>query len=109
MSEYIPPSSEEVTRGVELPAGELEAIATLIKIMARLRAPDGCPWDRVQTHTSLLPNLLEETYEYLHAVEKHDIPAMREELGDLLLQVIFHAQIAEQLGTFTLGESVAAR
>ena len=96
MSPYTPPSPEEAVKGVELPAGELEHLGTLIKVMARLRMPDGCPWDRVQTHESLLPNLLEESYEYLHAVRDGDIPAMREELGDLLLQVIFHAQIAAE-------------
>jgi len=97
MSPYIPPSPEEVTRDVKLPAGELDHLGTLIKIMARLRMPDGCPWDRAQTFESLLPNMLEEAYEYVHAVKDNDIPAMREELGDLLLQVIFHAQIAAEL------------
>jgi len=105
MPEYIPPTPEEATRGVKLPEGEIAAIETVIKIMARLRAPDGCPWDQVQTHKSLLPNLLEETYEYFHAVQDGDKPAMREELGDLLLQVIFHAQIAQERGDFTLGDS----
>ncbi len=94
MSQYLPPTPDEAVIGVELPAGELEHLGTLIKIMARLRSEGGCPWDRAQTHDSLLPNLLEESYEYLHAVKEHDLAAMREELGDLLLQVIFHAQIA---------------
>jgi len=105
MSDYTPPSSEEVIRGVELPAGEMAEIETLIKIMARLRAPDGCPWDQAQTYQSLLPNLLEETYEYLHAVNDRDKAAMREELGDLFLQVIFHGQIAQEAGDFSLGEA----
>jgi len=105
MPEYIPPTPAEATRGVTLPAGEVAALETAVKIMARLRAPDGCPWDQVQTHKSLLPNLLEETYEYFHAVQDNDKPAMREELGDILLQVIFHAQIAEERGDFTLGDA----
>jgi len=96
MSSYIPPSPEDAVRGIELPAGELDHLGTLIKIMARLRMPDGCPWDRAQTFESLLPNMLEEAYEYVHAVKDNDLPAMREELGDLLLQVIFHAQIAAE-------------
>lgn len=105
MPPYIPPSPEDAVRGIELPAGELDHLGTLIKIMARLRMPDGCPWDRVQTFESLLPNMLEEAYEYVHAVKDNDLPAMREELGDLLLQVIFHAQIGQEAGNFTLGES----
>ncbi len=105
MSQYAPPTPEEAVRGIDLPAGELEHLGTLIKIMARLRMPDGCPWDRAQTFESLLPNLLEESYEYVHAVKERDLPAMREELGDLLLQVIFHAQIAQETGDFDLGQS----
>jgi tetrapyrrole methylase family protein/MazG family protein len=105
MPEYIPPSIEEATRDVALPEGELESVGSLIKIMARLRMPDGCPWDQAQTHASLLPNLLEESYEYIHAVNEGDVPAMKEELGDLLLQVIFHAQIAQESGAFNLGMS----
>ena len=102
---YTPPSPEEAVRGVELPAGEIAAIETLIKIMARLRAPDGCPWDRVQTHRSLLPNLLEEAYEYVDTVQSGDSAKIREELGDLLLQVVFHGQVAQEAGMFTLGDA----
>lgn len=74
----------------------------LRNIMARLRAPDGCPWDREQTHQSIKDCLLEETYEFLEAVESGDPEHMREELGDLLLQVVFHAQMASEAGTFDL-------
>ena len=81
---------------------ELTSLALAIRIMARLRAPDGCPWDRAQDHKSLLKNLLEETHEFIFAVESGDEAAMREELGDLLLQVVFHAQIAEERGAFDL-------
>ncbi len=68
----------------------------LIGIMARLRAPDGCPWDREQTHQSIKEYFLEEVYEFLEAVEEGSVPHMREELGDLLLQVVFHAQMASE-------------
>lgn len=72
--------------------------------MARLRAPDGCPWDRKQTHESLKPYLLEEAYEVLEAIDRQDIDSLREELGDLALQIFFHAQIGAEAGTFTIDE-----
>jgi MazG family protein len=72
----------------------------LLSIMAKLRAPDGCPWDRKQTHASLLNYLIEESYEYIDAVEAGDKANMREELGDVLLQVVFHAQLASETGDF---------
>ena len=75
--------------------------------MVRLRSPGGCPWDRQQTHESLKPYLLEETYEVFEAIDKNDTAALKEELGDVLLQVIFHAQIAEERKEFTL-EDVAS-
>jgi tetrapyrrole methylase family protein/MazG family protein len=74
----------------------------LVQIMAALRAPDGCPWDRKQTHDSLKPYLLEETYEVLETIDQHDMAKLREELGDLLLQILFHAQIAAEQGRFTI-------
>lgn len=73
-------------------------------IMRRLRAPDGCPWDREQTHSSILPDLIEETHELVEAVRSDDCTHMKEELGDVLLQVLFHAQIAEEDGIFTLDD-----
>jgi tetrapyrrole methylase family protein/MazG family protein len=78
-----------------------------IEIVARLRAPDGCPWDREQTHRSLLSCLLDESYEFFEAVEENDDVKMREELGDLLLQVVLHAQLAADDGKYTI-EEVAA-
>ncbi len=102
---YTPPTPEEAVFGVELPAGELESIGLLMKVMARLRAADGCPWDRAQTHKTLLPNLLEEAYEYFTAVQEGDLKAMKEELGDLFLQIIFHSQIATERNDFTLGQA----
>jgi tetrapyrrole methylase family protein/MazG family protein len=76
----------------------------LLAIMARLRGPEGCPWDREQTRTSLKPYLLEEVYEVLEAIEGSDPPAIEEELGDLLFQVVFHAQVARELGEFTMAD-----
>lgn len=81
-------------------------IQALLDIMARLRAPDGCPWDRKQTHASILNCLIEEAYEFVDAVENHDAANMREELGDLLLQVVFHAQMAAEAGTFAFPDVV---
>ena len=69
------------------------AFARLVEIMARLRSPGGCPWDREQTPDSLTPYLLEETYEVLEALEDRNWPEFKEELGDLLLQIVFHAQL----------------
>lgn len=76
--------------------------------IAHLRAPDGCPWDREQTHQSLRSNLLEETYEVLTALDQEDVEALREELGDLLLQIVLHAQIAVETGEFSMADVVAA-
>lgn len=73
-----------------------EQLQRLAEVMDRLRSPGGCPWDAEQTHESLLKYLLEEAYEYIEAVESGDAEAMKEELGDLLLQVYFHARIAEE-------------
>jgi MazG family protein len=78
----------------------------LVEIMRRLRGPDGCPWDREQTHESLTGSALEETYELVEAVETGDARHMCEELGDLLLQIVFHAQLAAEAGEFTLEEVV---
>jgi tetrapyrrole methylase family protein/MazG family protein len=72
------------------------------EVVAHLRAPDGCPWDREQTHLSLRPFLLEETYEVLTALDEEDQVALGEELGDLLLQIVLHAQIASEYGEFSM-------
>ena len=79
----------------------------LCEIVARLRAPDGCPWDREQTHESLLPGLLEEAYEVVGAVCAHDTANLREELGDLLLLVVMHAQIASEGDHFQIDDVIA--
>ncbi|MEO7425302.1 MAG: nucleoside triphosphate pyrophosphohydrolase [Fibrobacteria bacterium] len=78
----------------------------LLAIMAKLRSPEGCPWDKKQTHRSLLNFLIEESYEYIDAVENDDKANMREELGDVLLQVVFHAQLAQEAGDFDFAEVV---
>lgn len=78
----------------------------LIAVIAKLRAPDGCPWDRAQTHSTLRPNMLEEAYEAVDAIDDNDMAHLREELGDVLLQVVLHSQIASENGDFTL-EDVA--
>ncbi len=75
--------------------------------IARLRAPGGCPWDQEQTHESLRANLLEEAYEVLDAIDSRDAEALREELGDLLLQIILHAQIATEEGDFRMSDIIA--
>ena len=76
--------------------------------MPTCRAPDGCPWDRKQTHQSLRSYLLEETYEVIEALDGDNSQAMKEELGDLLLQIVLHAQIATETGEFTMAEVLMA-
>jgi MazG family protein len=76
----------------------------LRKIVAQLRAPDGCPWDREQTHQSLKPHLVEECYELIDAIDSCDDKELKEELGDLLLQVVLHSQMASEGSRFTLDE-----
>ena len=80
----------------------------LMAVVARLRAPDGCPWDREQTHESLLPDLLEESYEYIQAVRDEDVDHMYDELGDVLLQIALHTQIAIEHGDFTIDDVTSA-
>ena len=78
----------------------------LVDIMRRLRAPDGCPWDREQTLASLRPFVLEETYEVLEAIENGSAADLREELGDFLFEAVFLAQISEERGDFTFGDAI---
>jgi tetrapyrrole methylase family protein/MazG family protein len=85
---------------------DLSRFSALVDIIARLRAPDGCPWDRKQTHASLRGSLLSECYEVLEALDEGDSAKLRGELGDLLLQIVFHAQIASDAGEFGLGEVI---
>lgn len=81
-------------------------IASLLHVMQVLRGPGGCPWDREQTHESLERYLIEESYEVLEAIHSGDFSQLQEELGDLLCQVVFHAQLAEEEGYFTFGDVV---
>jgi MazG family protein len=92
----------EVERGLVEPSGE--AFRRLVRVMAKLRGPDGCPWDREQTHDSLARHLLEETYETLEAIDSGDLASLREELGDLVLQVVFHSEIAFEEGAFGVAD-----
>jgi MazG family protein len=78
----------------------------LVSIMSRLRSADGCPWDREQNFNSLLPYLLEESYEYIDAAQSGNEKQMAEELGDVLLQVVFHAQMAKEEGKFTIDDVI---
>jgi MazG family protein len=80
--------------------GQGAKIDRLLEIMARLRAPDGCPWDREQTHASIVPHTIEEAYEVADAVASGDAAAIQDELGDLLFQVVFQAQIGAEAGRF---------
>ena len=92
---YVPPLA---------PLDDVRAPNTLGYIAARLRAPDGCPWDREQTHASLTPYMIEEAYEAVDAIERDDDDDMVEELGDVLLQVVLHSQLAEEAGRFSLAD-----
>lgn len=83
-----------------------EKFQRLLKIMEQLRSERGCPWDRVQTHDTLKRYLLEETYELLEAIDNKDFKAMKEELGDLLLQIVFHSQIAKEEGHFSIDDVI---
>ncbi|MFC2034524.1 nucleoside triphosphate pyrophosphohydrolase [Chloroflexota bacterium] len=86
----------------------LSQFDTLVDIIARLRAPGGCPWDREQTHVSLRENLLEECYEVLEVLDLGDSRRLGEELGDLMMQIVLHAQIATEAGEFELGGVLAS-
>nr|MBC7244080.1 nucleoside triphosphate pyrophosphohydrolase [Chloroflexota bacterium] len=92
---YVPPLSQP------------GSLATFQEIVAHLRAPEGCPWDREQTHRSLRPFLLEETYEVLQALDNEDLTSLKEELGDLLLQILLHTQIAIEQDEFKMADVVS--
>lgn len=89
------------------PYSEQASFESFQEIIARLRAPNGCPWDREQTHFSLRPFLLQETYETLDALDREDMTDLQEELGDLLLQILLHAQIATEEGDFNIHHVLA--
>lgn len=83
-----------------------DSFDTLVAIIARLRSPDGCPWDREQTHSSIKGNLLEEAYEVLEAIDEGEMAKLCEELGDLLMQIVLHAQMASEDKDFELGDVI---
>ena len=87
-------------RAIPFDVSLMSAIDDLRRTMARLRAPDGCPWDREQTHQTLTRCLIDECSELLDTIDRNDLPHMREELGDVLIQVVFHAQLAAERGDF---------
>lgn len=82
------------------------AFERFVKLIEVLRSPEGCPWDREQTHTTLIPNMLEEAYEAVDAIEKQDIDALKEELGDVLLQVVLNAEIARGDSNFNITDVI---
>ena len=90
------------------PQGDQRRIETLLAIMARLRGPGGCPWDREQNFATIAPYTIEEAYEVADAIARGDMAGLKEELGDLLLQVVFHARMAEEERAFAFGDVVAA-
>lgn len=91
---------------MERQAGAGASFAEAVEIMRQLRSPEGCPWDREQSFDSIRKYTLEETYEVLDAIERRDWPGLKDELGDLLLQVLFYAQMAAEAGHFTIGEVI---
>lgn len=86
----------------------MSSIAKLVEIVTQLRAPDGCPWDREQTHQSIRNLLLEECYEVIEAIDEDNDTMLREELGDVLLHIVFHAQLASERGAFSLDDVTTA-
>ena len=88
------------------PASEMTSLTRFVDLIAHLRAPDGCPWDRKQTLFTLRTNLLEEAHEVLEAIDNNDLEGLKEELGDLLLQIVLQAQIASENGDFNLFEVI---
>ena len=86
----------------------MSAFDELVQVMEKLRSKDGCPWDREQSHESLKPYIIEETYEVLDAIDRKDDRELQEELGDLLLQIVFHAQIASEQSRFTMDDVAAS-
>jgi len=91
---------------VDFQIAERYGMDDLLKIMELLRAPGGCPWDRAQTHQSIRANMLEEAYEAADAIDHMDMDNLKEELGDVLLQVVFHARMAQEAGRFTFDDVV---
>ena len=111
---YVPPLtggavSEDLAEGVLKEPEQLAQypLDPLVEVMDSLLSPEGCPWDRKQTHQTLKKNLIEESYEVLDAIDEGNMHKLCEELGDLLLQIIFHAALAERSGKFTISDVIA--
>lgn len=104
MSENRQTSAGETQQGTSCAPLAGEAFAAFVDTIAALRAPNGCPWDREQTHESIARNMIEEAYEAVDAIEQHDAAHLREELGDVLLQVVLQSQIAADAGEFTVAD-----
>src|SRR6516162_5312641 len=103
MSESMP---ESMSESIHLPKPETK-FANLVELVRRLRDPEtGCPWDKEQTPESLKPYLIEEAYEVIEAIERGDVDELKKELGDLMLQVVFHAQIANEKGEFDIEDVI---
>lgn len=93
-----------ITRDTSTLVDTRDEMQQLVEIIWRLRQPDGCPWDRKQTHASIAKNMIEEAYEAVDCIEADDAAHLREELGDVLMQVVLHAQIAADAGAFTMAD-----
>lgn len=104
MSENCQTSAGETQQGTSCAPLAGEAFAAFVDTIAALRAPNGCPWDREQTHESIARNMIEEAYEAIDAIEQHDAAHLREELGDVLLQVVLQSQIAADASEFTVAD-----
>lgn len=104
---YVPPLAAGAGEGAAAGSEARYALDPLMQVVLRLRAPDGCPWDREQTHQSLRPYVLEEAFEVAEALDGNDRNKLREELGDLLLQIALHSAIAEESGHFTANDVIA--
>jgi tetrapyrrole methylase family protein/MazG family protein len=85
---------------------EMRSFDKLVAIIARLRGPGGCPWDREQTHDSIKGNMLEEAYEAVETIDKGDMTKLCEELGDILMQIVLHSQMAKEAGSFEIGDVI---
>lgn len=99
-----PDPLDHVPSGPVPTSREGSRLLDLVRVVARLQAPDGCPWDRAQTHSSLRRHLLDEAYELLEAIDSGDPERLRDELGDLLLQAVFHAELAARDGAFDIDD-----
>lgn len=107
MAQHMARQNAEGSRDLSTLVDASAELQHLVQTIWRLRQPDGCPWDREQTHQSIGKNMIEEAYEALDCIEADDVAHLREELGDVLMQVVLHAQIAADAGEFTLAEKAA--